>query len=376
MQVIWDDDLTEGERSRLLRPGSPVDRRPDVLVVGGGVVGLAVAVACRRAGLGRVVVIERSDVLAAAASGANSGAIAPDMHEFTDPPEFVALGRRSLALYREWDDGAFGLWPARWLSVFPAGAAPLVSRQHVAARAPAPVSLLDESDVATLEPFVRMPPGGTAHLVDGQYGVNPRRVVGVLASRAEAVLTGVTMTGVRVRGDRVLAVRTTAGDFHPGAVVMATGLVPAPWSDGVRQAWVKGHMVALAPGPWSLTSVLSGPIGGGTPLPGGAVISGGTFDDDVEPVLRPEISDGLARDLARLVPAARNATVTHRWYCLRPRIEGRQPVIDRLPGTTNAWFAGGHFTTGLMMAPATGEAVASWIQTSEPPPLVRTFTLP
>jgi glycine/D-amino acid oxidase-like deaminating enzyme len=375
MRVVWDDDLTEAERSALLRSGGPVDRRPDVLVVGGGVIGLAVAAACRRAGLGRVVVIERSDVLAAAASGANGGAIAPDMHEFTDPPEMVAFGRRSLSLYREWDDGAFGLWPARWLSIFPAGAAPLVSRQDVTARS-APFSLLDESDVAALEPSVRMPPGGTAHLVDGQYGVNPRRVVGVLASRAGTVLTGVTMTGVRTRGDRVLAVQTTAGDFHPGAVVMATGLVPPPWSAGVPQRWVKGHMVALAPSDHGLTSVLAGPIGGGTPLPGGALISGGTFDDDTLPQLNPSISDGLARGLAELLPAAANAPITHRWYCLRPHIEGRQPVIDRLPGTTNAWFAGGHFTTGLMMAPATGEAVASWIQTSEPPPLVRTFTLP
>src|ERR1700712_5294319 len=116
MRVVWDDDLTEAERSALLRSSGPVDRRPDVLVVGGGVIGLAVAAACRPAGLGRVVVLERSDVLAAAASGAHGAAIAPDMHEFTAPPEMVAFGRHSLSLYREWDD-AFGLWPARWLSI-------------------------------------------------------------------------------------------------------------------------------------------------------------------------------------------------------------------------------------------------------------------
>jgi glycine/D-amino acid oxidase-like deaminating enzyme len=361
MRVIWDDDLSEAERSRLLRPGGTPGRQPDVLVVGGGVIGLAVAAACRRAGLGQVVVLERSTVLAGAASGRNGGAIAPDMHEFTDPPEFVAFGRRSLALYRDED---FPLWPARWLSIFPPSASP-PGRPY-----------LGEAEVAALEPDVRMPPGGTAVLVGGQYGANPRRVVGVLASRAGTVVTGVAMTGVTIRRDRVMSVQTTAGDFRPGVVVMATGLVPPPWSEGVQQRWVKGHMVAIAPGPWSLTSVLAGPIGGGTPLPGGAVISGGTFDDDTGPVLRPEISDGLARGLADLVPAAAGAAVTHRWYCLRPRIEGRQPVIDRLPGTVNAWFAGGHFTTGLMMAPATGEAVASWIATGEPPPLVRTFTLP
>jgi glycine/D-amino acid oxidase-like deaminating enzyme len=57
-------------------------------------------------------------------------------------------------------------------------------------------------------------------------------------------------------------------------------------------------------------------------------------------------------------------------------MEGRQPVVDRMPGVTNAWFTGGHFTTGIMMAAATGVAAASWIATGSTPHLVSTFTLP
>jgi glycine oxidase len=238
------------------------------------------------------------------------------------------------------------------------------------------VPLLDAAAVRELEPDVRVPEGGSARLVDGQSGVNPQRLVGALAGRAGTVLTGVEMRDVTVRGDRITTVHTTAGDLTPGAVVLATGLVPPPWCAGIPQRWVKGHMVAVAPGPWRLGSVLAGPVAGGTPLAGGAVIAGGTFDDDNEDRLRPEISDGLARDLAGVLPAAAGAPVTHRWYCFRPYIEGRQPVVDRLPGTSNAWFTGGHFTTGIMMAAATGEAVATWITTGEAPPLVRTFTLP
>src|SRR5881227_3169274 len=63
--AVWWDGLREAEHAAL-RPGLPdrLDRRPDVLVVGGGAVGLATGVAFRDAGLGSVVVLERADRLA------------------------------------------------------------------------------------------------------------------------------------------------------------------------------------------------------------------------------------------------------------------------------------------------------------------------
>ena len=383
--TVWDDRLDAAQRAAL-RPGTPdgLNRSPDVLVVGGGVVGLAVAVACRRAGLGGVVVLEQADRLASSASGANGGAIAPDMHLLTDSAEFVAFGRASRDLYRELDaewDGAIGLWPTRWLNIFPPGSAPLVSRQApdtaVDARVPVEFEVLDAAGVREVEPDVRLPDGGTAILLHGQFGVNPQRLVATLAPRAGQVATGVRMLDLTVRGDRVVAVHTTAGDFGPGALVLATGLVPAPWDAGVAQRWIKGHMVAVTPGPWRLGSVLSGPLGGGTPLRDGTVFCGGTFDDgDLTPDVYPSVADPMVADLATVLPAAAGATISHRWCCFRPFIEGRQPVVDRLPGLVNGWFTGGHFTTGIMMAAVTGAALAQWIGGGMAPELVSTFTLP
>jgi glycine oxidase len=386
---FWEERLGSDERAAL-RPDRAADlrRNPDVLVVGGGVIGLAVAAACVRAGLGHVVVLERESRLASAASGSNAGAIAPDMHLLTDVPEFVAFGRASRSIYREWDAdwaGVIGLWPTRWLNIFAPDQAPQVSRQAPDAAGvseperPAPLEfrLLDAAAVGELEPDVRLPEGGTAMLVEGQLGVNPQRLAAALAARAGQVATGVAMQDVTIRGGRIVAVHTTAGDFTPGVLVAATGLVPAPWSVGVPQRWVKGHMVAVGPGPWHLGSVLAGPLAGGTPLPDGTIFAGGTFDPgDHDPEVRPEVADGLADALTTLLPAAAGAPITDRWCCFRPYVEGRQPVIDRLPGVANGWFAGGHFTTGVMMAAATGVAVAEWIGDGVTPAGVTTFTMP
>jgi glycine/D-amino acid oxidase-like deaminating enzyme len=228
-----------------------------------------------------------------------------------------------------------------------------------------------------LEPELMPPEGYTALLVGDQRAVNPQRLAAALANRAGAVATGVEATGIGLRGDRIAAVHTSIGDFQPGVVVMTTGLVPPPWSRAVRQRWVKGHMLAIAPGPWRLGSVVNSDLGGGSPLPSGGILCGGTFDDgDDSPDPRLEVTAALTAGLHRLMPVTRQASITHRWCCFRPFVDGRHPVIDRLPGTTNGWLSAGHFTTGIMMAAATGQALASWILSDNRPPETATFYLP
>ena len=78
----------------------------DVAIVGGGIIGVAAAAFLAEAGV-RVGLFERDDI-ASAASGRNSGAI---QHPFD--PYMADLHRRSVALYRELDEGTdFALAPA------------------------------------------------------------------------------------------------------------------------------------------------------------------------------------------------------------------------------------------------------------------------
>jgi glycine/D-amino acid oxidase-like deaminating enzyme len=55
------------------------------------------------------------------------------------------------------------------------------------------------------------------------------------------------------------------------------------------------------------------------------------------------------------------------WCSFRPATADGQPVIDRVPGLDNAWVSAGHDGTGLLLAPATGQALATWITTSRQP---------
>lgn len=355
--TLWSATLDPADHAAL-DPGVPddLDRHPDVLVIGGGVIGLATALFCRRAGLGHVLVIEAQQ-LAAAASGGAGGALVPELHQLSDPPAFVALARSSLALYRRLDQEWDGALALRWrpaLLLLPDSPAPSLR--------PWPgVELLDTQQVAELEPDLARVPA--ALLAPDQAQVHPLRLAALLARQAGSVATGAAMTNLEVAGGRVVRVRTTVGDLHPGAVVLATGLAPEPWVR-LPQRLVKGHLIATAPGRFRLRCGVHSPGGGFGSLPGGGLLAGGTRDEgDQSPQVRPEVVASIQRRLGELLPAAQGAALTHSWCCFRPATADGQPVIDQVPGLDNAWVSAGHDGTGLLLAPATGQALATWIAT-------------
>jgi glycine oxidase len=372
-EAVWRDNAG-AEVLAALAPGVPpdFDPRPDVLVVGGGVIGLATAALCTRAGLGRVVLVER-DHLAAGASGRAAALLTPEAHVWTDPQPFVALARTSLQLLRVLDDewgGAIGVEPLEWLVALPQALPP-------GAELGALVDVLDPGVAHAVEPELGDVPG--ALRIREQARVHPLRLAAGLAARAGTVATGVEVRGVTATGGRVTTVHTSYGDIHPGAVVFATGLapelpeLPAP---AVPQRWVKGHLLATVPAPFRLRTAVAALEGLVLQLAGGEIVAGGTLDEgDHDPVVRDDVIAGIRKALAALLPRTADLEVGHAWCCFRPTTADEQPVIDRVPGIENAWITCGHFRTGILLAAATGDVLARWIQSGRRPDGVAPFTL-
>ncbi len=64
-----------------------------------------------------------------------------------------------------------------------------------------------------------------------------------------------------------------------------------------------------------------------------------------------------------LCPVLTQAMILQRWAGLRPRPQGRPaPVIEHLPGYRNVILASGHYRNGVLLAPATAERVSALIQ--------------
>ena len=360
--AIWRDQLTAEQRAMLGRDvGTITNPHPDILVIGGGILGVAIAAAVHDAGLGSVQLIEAGR-LGAGATGGATGLLIPEPHQWSDPETFVDLERASLERWRYLNQvtpGGLGLIELDWIGLAP-------DPGGLAAHQPRTVEWLDAAQIATLVPGLAWHLGGA--LIRHQARVNPLRALVGLADDLPAVATGVAATAVTCRGDRLETELTSAGEISPGAVVFATGQPPV--LDGLElqipSDRVKGHLLVTGPTQVQLPCTVA-PVA--TPLQDGRLLAGGTFDyGDESPAVRPEVIDTIMGGLRAALPALRDVGVTHQWCCFRPRHPDGRPVIDRVPGLRNAWLTSGHFRTGILNAPATGLAIARWISADKPPP--------
>jgi glycine/D-amino acid oxidase-like deaminating enzyme len=345
----------------------------DVVVIGGGIVGCAVAAHLAEAG--RSVMLVDRTAIAAGASGRNSGVV---QHPFD--PALIELHRRTLELYRALpsDDGGIGLpdEPVGLLMV--AHDASLLEAQASSLAATHPElhpRYLGPGEVTPLEPVLG--PDVAAVRLEIGYPVAPDRTTAAYAAWARGL-------GVDVRIGR-------AG--QPWQDEAGTGRVRGvTLEDGER---IEAPDVVVAAGPWS--PELIDPTGAWRPIrPLWGVVAQATFDElprhvieEAEADLEPGVTDepathafslvtaagqsslgstflghepDAAAELPRLLERARTfvpgldaqARIGAVRACARPLSLDGRPLIGRVPGTEGLWIAAGHGPWGISTGPAAG----------------------
>jgi glycine/D-amino acid oxidase-like deaminating enzyme len=369
---------------------------PDVIVIGGGIVGVSCAAHLAAAGR-RVVLLERSDV-AAGASGRNSGVV---QHPFD--PVLVGLHLETLGLYRglaETDGEGFtlGAEPAGLLLVtHDAAVARRLADELALSHAGLSPTFLEPDEAHALEPSLA--PGVAACRLAIGYPVAP-------AAATRAYAAWATRLGVEIRvgeparpwlrSDQVAGVELATGErLAAGQVVVAAG----PWTPEVidpsggwrpiRSSWGVVVGITLREPPAHVLEeaeieIEPGEEPAGEPAAagaradageafslvtaGGASSLGSTFlDDEPDPAaLVPSI---VARGVS-FVPAIASASVGPTRVCARPlSIDGR-PLVGRVPGIAGLWVAAGHGPWGISTGPASGRLLADLLdgRVPKPPP--------
>jgi glycine oxidase len=348
-----------------------------VVVVGGGVIGSAIAWTLARDGAS-VMLLERDDV-AAHASGVAAGMLQP-LGESWGRGGFANLGLRSLAMFPEIIADLrehTGIDPeyheSGALSVAFDDDDERDLRERAATWADHGLEWLDAKAVRTAEP--RLAPDARGGLwspreAHARSALLARAFATGAAQRGARVETGVTALGLLREGRRVTGVRTTAGD-RPGAEVV---LCQGPWAPmgldwlGSDASWelpvvpVRGQIAAIeAPRP-PLYSVIAGAGIYLVPKQDGSLVVGATqeevgFDCRVT-------AGGLDEVLAagtRVVPALADSRFLEAWAGLRPATPDRLPVIGRVPGVEGLVLATGHFRNGILLSPVTARLVADLV---------------
>lgn len=345
-----------------------------VVIVGGGVIGCAIAYELAREGVG-VIVLE-ADQVGRGASGAAAGhltALDRAAGGSASAPFAAACIDMTAELVGHLRDETgidASLRECGTLRI-PADEADAARLRAMADRAPAGFDCrwLDAAEVVGAEPGLAATELGA--LLSPHEGVlDPYQYTTALARAAALhgadVREGVRATGFYAHGGELTGVRTNEGNVAADQVVFAAGA----WSQalaadlGIRLPVtpIRGQMVALRSATAMLRHTVYGPNGSLTPRPDGATWLGATVEDVG---FRPTVTaEGIARLTANaisLAPGLAHARFVTAWAGLRPMTPDDEPIIGRAPGFPSVIVATGHYRAGIMLAAPTARVVADLV---------------
>jgi glycine oxidase len=330
----------------------------DVIVIGGGIIGLSLSIELRKQGAS-VLVVERG-APGREASYAAGGMLVDCPLE--TPAALQELATASARMYPEFayelevesgmkvdlrDQGTI-LFPSAEHSSHPAlQEAPL----------PAPLAEFETALAATDRPAFYLQ----------ERSVDPRALTAAALQAAKhrgaEVSSGEQVTAVNVSNERVTGVITTKTSFHAPKVVNCAGAWSrqiAPHAFPTRP--VKGQMLCLAsPTRNLLKHVIRAPEIYLIPRSTGRILVGTTVEEagfdkrtDIATIQR------LHHAAITMVPELRNARILEDWAGLRPGTPDSLPIL----GATNTpgyYVATGHFRDGILLAPITAQVIAEVI---------------
>jgi len=357
----------------------------DVVIVGGGLIGLSIGWRTAAAGLSVTVV---DPAPGSGSSYAAAGMLAPVTEAHYGEERLLALnlaaGRRYPSFVAEVEEASgrdVGYRTTGTLAVaFDSGdRAVLAAHRDFLHRLGVAAELLGSREIRAEEPLLA--PGVRAGLlVTDDHQVDNRLLAAALLVAAERA--GVTVrrsgaTEIVVEADRATGVRLAGGEVLPArTVVLAAGCwsgqlggLPTEVVPPVRP--VKGQILRLRTpdGAPFLGRIVRGVVAGTfvyvVPREDGEVVVGGTVEEQgFDTTVRAGAVYELLRDAGAIVPAISELELVECHAGLRPGSPDNAPLLGRttLDGLV---LATGHFRNGVLLTPVTADAIASLLVTGE-----------
>lgn len=369
------DSATDSIGTATLIPVGDLPQSADIVVVGGGIVGTAIAWHLSRRGA-KVVLVERA-FLASGASGANLGLL---LASSLTPGPLLGLAQHSLEQYaragrdlgREIEFVRRGSLEVIWTSADRCARQQLADLQRAAGLA---IELLDPEAARRREPSLPHGIAGAAFAAD-DASVNPFAAVTAFAAAAARcgarIAPRTCVTDIDTRGGRVRAVETTRGNIATGTVIDAAGAHASAIAElagvAVPITPVHGQAFVTVPTPPRFGLIVRGLDPFVASVNGDNIAIGATADRvGWTGRTTPNGIRTLARLATQRLPRTATLPVLRVWSGLRPASPDGLPLAGETE-CAGFFVASGTYKQGMMLGPALAEVVACLVL-HEPPPL-------
>jgi sarcosine oxidase, subunit beta len=353
----------------------------DLLIVGGGVIGVSIAYALSRRRAGRIVVLEKS-FLGAGSSG-KSGAI---IRQHYSNRLTASMAQKSLRVFEQFDSLVGGppvfVHTGMAIVVNERDRAGLEANVAMQRELGIDVQIVSAQELMDLDPNARLAEDELAAYESESGYVEAVQVVGSFAEAARRngadIRQGVEVKALVREGDRVAGVETNEGRYHCGTVILATG----PWAARLaKDAGVKlpvqacRTQVALyrRPPDCGRRGLVYGDFVQGLyfkPTHGDMIhagsIAGEEINSPVDPDHYDESADGdwlpqVRQRLSRRYPAMHRGYGRGGYGALYAITPDWHPILDRCPGIEGVYCAVGFSGHGFKMSPVVGQLMAELI---------------
>jgi glycine oxidase ThiO len=330
----------------------------EIIVIGGGVIGLATAIELRL--LGAKVTILCRDFKAAAGHAA-AGMLAPQAEQILTG-SMLDLCLASRDLYPSWVqkiESISGIDAGYWQCGI---LAPRYIQTEQSSEWLAPPTI-HAQQAGLSESIV----GGYWYPADGQ--VDNRALIRSLFSASQSLgiefLDGVAVQTIHHNQERITQLETSQGNLSAQHYILATGA----WSQQLLPIEVvprKGQMLSLLVPPEQranlpLQQVLFGEEIYIVPRRDGKIIIGATSENvGFAPQNTPQGIQQLLTAATRLFPLLQDFPIHETWWGFRPATPDELPILGT-SAYANLTLATGHYRNGILLTPITAKLIADLV---------------